>query len=181
MLIFNIYFKERTVVILKKEKLYLRKDAFELEIKAHKGQKHPTKFYKGHHARLDKKCDIASMIGVSQPTLCNWLNGSNNITEVNLIALADLFGCDWEYLCGKQAMRSRIGYMQETIKKIADDYNDAIENDKEWFDPIAFEDEKTITCNRYPVDKLIKDIVQLGGYQLIIDGLREISEFIKID
>lgn len=164
---------------MKKEKLFLNKERFLKEMENHKGKVHPTVVHKGHHAKLDRQSDIAAILCVSRSTLGNWLNGTNSITEDHLKELAEVFECDWEYLCGKQEYRSRMEYAISTMNKIRENFKHAKENNEPWFEYLDFEVNRTITCNNYPVDRLIREIVYFGGYDLIIEGLKGISDFIK--
>ena len=165
--------------VLKKEVLYLNREKFNKEMELHKGEVHPKTIHNGHHAKLDRQSDIAAILHVSRSTLGNWLNRSNSIAEYHLKALANMFGCDWEYLCDKQEYRSKKEYMISILEKARDDIQHTHDNNEPWFEFFEFEDDHTITCNKYPVKRLIREIVQLGGYELIIEGLKDISDLIK--
>lgn len=167
------------MIVLKNEKLFLNKDRFMQEMEINKGKVHPEVIHKGHHAKLDRQSDIAAILMVSRSTLGNWLNGSNNITESHARELANVFGCDWEYLVGKQEFRSRRGHVHSMMNKIVENFERAEENDEPRIDPIELECDKLVTCHHYPIDKLIRDIVYLGGYEQIIEGLKGISDFVK--
>lgn len=165
---------------MKNDKYYLNRERFESEMKRHEGETHSRIKYNGHYAKLDKEVDLAHIIGVTRSTLSNYKTNKYSIPLENLQALSRQFKCDWEYLCGKQEYRSRREYMLSAIRKASDDLQRAHENGEPWFEYLDFEDSHTVTCNKYPVDRLIREIVQLGGYELIIDGLKGISEYIKV-
>ena len=171
---------------MKKEKLFLNRERFLKEMEIHKGKAHPEIIHKGHHAKLDRQSDIAAILNVSRATLGNWLNGSNSITEDHLEELAELFGCDWQYLCNKQNHRSTKGLVLDSMKEHSEllsqwvyDWEHPDKHNKPLIDYYEFEDAKTVSCQHYPVDKLIRDIVRMGGYELIIEGLKDISDLIK--
>ena len=67
-----------------------------------------------HPARLDVPYDVGCIIGLnperSSQRMSNWRKGKEAIPRKYLNRLADLFGCDPDYLCGRTIYRTKEDY-----------------------------------------------------------------------
>lgn len=167
------------VIVLEKEKYFLNEENFRKEMEKHKGKKHPTAKRNGHRCRLDAQIDIAEIIGVSRPTLNNYIKNREPIPKVNLEKLANLFGCDWEYLCGKQSYRTSPEGLMLALREVQEKTRMQKKNDKPWYEFEMSGDKlenMTVTCNKMPVQELILNIARHGGYEQILEGLKMLSD-----
>lgn len=170
---------ERMEIVLAKQKYFLNEERFNLEMDRHKGQTHSKIRRKGHLARLDMQTDIAYIIGVERMTLNNYIKNRESIPENNLKALAKLFGCDWEYLCGQQDYRTSPEGLMDALNELSERAKRAKENDEPFLSCEVLDDDFLITCNKYSVKKLIVEIARHDGYRFIIEGLQELASDIK--
>ncbi len=74
-----------------------------------------------HPARLDVPYDVGCIIGLnperSSQRMSNWRKGKEAIPRKYLNKLADLFGCDPEYLCGQTIYRTKEDYERALEKE----------------------------------------------------------------
>lgn len=55
-----------------------------------------------------KQVDLADYLNVAQSTVSGWENETYEVDNENLSKMADLFGCSFDYLLGRSAIRNAI-------------------------------------------------------------------------
>lgn len=116
-------------------KLFLNVDRFDCEVNRRKGEEHPNYWDKDKTEKINTDGSIARILGVNKGQFSSWLSRTDNskqspIPRERLEEMADLFGCSWEYLCGKSQHRTEADRYKEQLeqerKEFIEDLDDQI-------------------------------------------------------
>lgn len=148
---------------MKRGKLYLNTERYEEERKRHKGEYHPSvRREDGSKAQLWVNKDIALILGYEPEYFTNMKKGRQAISETTARELGDVWGCNWKWLCGKRAYRTKDEEETAEKRKALDRFFDSEDAYSTFVD-------------------VSKAYLRMLGYDIISQqGLSDLTEMVKV-